>query len=106
MEFDDKTVQAVWEKGRATNNRDSTEWRKDECGAWIRYDQYNKSAEFGWKIVNVDPAASRSIEQLRPYHYENSYDTANKQQHCKVMADREGLPPTATVDEPRNKPAN
>ena len=35
MEFNNETVQGVWEKARATNDTDPNEWRKDECGAWI-----------------------------------------------------------------------
>lgn len=106
MEFDDETVQAVWEKGRATSDKDSTEWRKDECGAWIRRNQYDKAGEFGWKIVNLEPSIIRSTENLRPYHHENTFDKANDQHHCKVTADRRDLPPTATINKPRNKPAD
>lgn len=107
MEFNDETVQGVWEKGRATNDKDSNEWRKDECGAWIRCDLYgNQASEFGWKIENVAPGKPHALENLRPYQHENSFDKATGQPHCRVMADREGLPPTASIDRPRNKSAN
>jgi hypothetical protein len=106
MEFDNETVQGVWEKGRATNDNDSTEWRKDECGAWINRDQYgNHASEFGWKIENVAPGKSPAIENLRPYQLGNSFDKATGQAHCKVTADREGLPPSASINKPRNKSA-
>ena len=107
MEFDDETVQSVWEKGRATNDKDSTEWRKDECGAWIRRDQYgNQVSEFGWKIENVASGTPQTIENLRPFQHENSFDRATGQQHCRITADREGMLPTASIDRPRNKPAD
>ena len=106
MEFNEETVQGAWEKGRATNDQDSTEWRKDECGAWIRRNLYgNQVSEFGWKIENVAPGKPQAIENLRPYQHENSFDKATGQRHCRVTADREGLPPTASIDRPRNKSA-
>jgi hypothetical protein len=106
MEFDEKAVQAVWEKGRTLNNTDSTEWRKDECGAWIKRNQYgNQASEFGWKIEPIAPGNPQTPENLRPYQHENTFNTASGQQQCRVTADREGVPPTASIDKPRNKPA-
>jgi hypothetical protein len=107
MEFDNETVQAVWEKARSIHDRDPTEWRKDECGAWIRCDQYaNHISEFGWKIENVALGKSQALDNLRPYQHENSFDKATGRPHCRVTADREGVPPTASIDTPRNKSAS
>ena len=104
MKFDEKTVQTVWEKGRALNDKDSTEWRKDECGAWINHNQYgNEASEFGWKIEHIAPGAPQTAENLRPYQHENAFNQAAGQSHCRVTADREGVPPTARIDKPRNK---
>lgn len=106
MKFDNETVQGVWEKGRATNDKDSSEWRKDECGAWINRDLYgNRVAEFGWKIENVAPGKPQKIENLHPYQHENAFDQATGQPRCRVTADRDGLPPTAGIDRPCNKSA-
>ena len=106
MEFDDETVQGVWEKARAIDDKVPTEWRKDECGAWIRRDQYaSQVSEFGWKIENVVPGKPPAIDNLRPYQHQNSFDRATGRAHCRVTADREGVPPTASIDTPRNKSA-
>ena len=107
MEFDNKTVQSVWEKARATNDQDPDEWRKDECGAWIKHDQYgNPASEFGWKIETIMPGEHHALENLRPYQHENSFKMATGQPHCRVTADREGLRPTASIGTPRNKSAD
>jgi hypothetical protein len=104
MEFNDETVQGVWEKGRAMNDMDSNEWRMDECGAWIFRDQYgNGVSEFGWKIENVAPGKPHAVENLRPYQHDNSFDIGTGQRYCKVVADRENLLPSASTDKPRNK---
>lgn len=107
MDFSDQIVKHVWEKARATNDKDPTEWRKDECGAWIHLSHYaNQLSEFGWKIENVMPAEDPVIENLRPFQHENTYDRATGQPRCRTTADRGGLPPTASIDTPRNKTAD
>jgi len=104
MDFDDKTVQQVWEQGRATNDKNANEWRKDACGAWIRRDQYgNQTSEYGWKIQPVEPGKPATLGSLRPFHHANSFDLAIGHPHCQVSADREGVSPTASIGRPRNK---
>jgi hypothetical protein len=106
MEFNNETVQGVWEKARATNDMDPNEWRKDECGAWIKYDQYgHQGSDFGWKIESVRPGEHQTLENLRPFQHENSFVLATGQPRCLVTADREGMSPTASIDTPRNKSA-
>lgn len=106
MEFNNETVQGVWEKARAMNDRDASEWRKDECGAWINHDKYgNKASEFGWKIESVTAGEQQTLENLRAYQHENSFVLDTGQPRCHVTADREGMSPTASIDTPRNKSA-
>jgi hypothetical protein len=38
--FDEATVEAVWQKGKAVAGQNPAEWRKDACGAWIARAQY------------------------------------------------------------------
>lgn len=105
MEFSDDIVQRVWERGRAIGERDPTEWRQDECGAWIRRGHYGSpSSEFGWKIDNVTPGGpADNPDHLRPFHRDNTFDRGAGRTHCRVTADRDGVPPTAAIDSPRNK---
>lgn len=39
MITDENLIQAVWEKGRGMLDRDASEWRKDQCGAWLHRDR-------------------------------------------------------------------
>lgn len=104
MDFNDDIVQRVWEKARATPDRDPAEWRKDECGAWIRHGHYgSRDSGFGWKIEHVSPDSSDALDHLRPFHRDNSFDRGLGAAHCRVTADREGVAPTAHIDSPRNK---
>lgn len=103
MTFDETLVEAVWEKGRATANRDSTEWRQDQCGAWLNRRHYNNGeSEYGWKILNVVAGGADEPENLQPFHWRNGFDLANGRAQCRVTADRSGLAPGQQVLEPRN----
>lgn len=104
MAFSEALIQQVWEKARGLPERDASEWRQDECGAWLRRTAYeHESSDYGWKIVNDSLGGSDIVENLRPLHCNNTYDRANDKAHCHVTADRTGLPPTGTVDHPKNK---
>jgi len=103
MAFSDNTIQAVWEKGRGMQDRDPTKWRKDECGAWLRREQYNNAgSEYGWKLVNVTPGGPDVPDNLQPFHWNNAFDIASGKPQCQVTADRAGLSSTQRVDRPRN----
>ncbi|MGD8524876.1 MAG: hypothetical protein PVJ63_01410 [Thioalkalispiraceae bacterium] len=107
MKYSQEIVQAVWEKARGMNDHDASEWRKDECGAWIRRDQYGKEvSEFGWKIEAVTAEESPTVENLRAFQHQNSYLLDTREARCMVTADREGIAPTASIDTPRNKAAD
>lgn len=91
---DEKVVQAVWEKGRAATSRDSTEWRQDQCGAWLNRRQYNNpKSDYGWKILNVIAGGEDEVENLQPFHWRNDFDPANGHPHCRVRDDRTGAAP-------------
>jgi hypothetical protein len=90
--FSEDIVQSVWQKARVIADVDPTEWRKDECGAWIRRIHYEHSnSEFGWKIVNVSLGGPDELTKLRALHWQNRYDWALGQAHCKVTADSGGI---------------
>jgi hypothetical protein len=103
MPVDESLVQAVWEKGRGMPERDTNEWRKDQCGAWLHREQYNNgNSDYGWKIENVTPGGEDILENLQPLHFKNTFDIANGQPHCRVTADRTDLAPGQHIDQPRN----
>lgn len=107
MEYSDEMVERIWEKGRAIPDKDPTEWRKDECGAWISHDQYgSQRSEFGWKIENISLGEPVDPDHLRPFQRDNAFDRATGRPHCRVTADRGDVPATARIDSLRNRPAD
>jgi hypothetical protein len=103
---DPRLVDAVWQHGRAMPEADPAHWRQDECGAWMRREQYAQAeAEFGWKLVKVTPGGPDSAETLRPFHRRNGYDVARGSAHCALTADRASLPAEKYLMPPRNRSA-
>jgi len=98
-------VDAVWQHGRVLPEADPAHWRQDECGAWMRREQYAQEAEFGWKLVKVTPGGPERAENLRPFHRDNAYDVARGGAQCALTADRASLPAEKTLMPPRNRRA-
>lgn len=104
MGYSEQIIQQVWERGRASGQIDSNEWREDECGAWMKRADYGRSdSDFGWRIVNVTPGAPDTLENLRPFNNANGYDRANHGAMCRFTADRTGLPVFEHTFDPRNR---
>lgn len=104
MALDEALIQQVWEKGRAVNNRDSDEWRLDECGAWMHRPSFDSNTnEFGWTIRNVVAGGEDIVTNLRPFHRENDFNRNTGEAHCSVIADRQGIPPSGQVNNPGNR---
>ncbi len=103
MAYSEELIQQTWEKGRATNDRDGDEWRMDECGAWMHRSSYGSPGnEFGWHIINVVAGGEDVTDNLRPFHRENAFNRNSGNASCKVVADRQGIPPTARVSSADN----
>lgn len=106
MAFSDEIIGRVWQKARALNEFPGEIWRRDECGAWIRRDQFGlKDAEFGWKIENISAGGPDELENLRPFHHANGYDRANRRARCRITADQSGMQVMEHIREPRNREA-
>lgn len=101
-----RMVDAVWEQGRALPDADPGVWRQDSCGAWMRRDQFGQEeSEFGWRIEKIAPGPAATANLLRPFHWRNHYDIANRRACCDTTADRSGMPTQALSGPPRNKPS-
>jgi 5-methylcytosine-specific restriction endonuclease McrA len=76
MAFDQKTIDAVWEKGDIPIKGKENEWRKDQCGAWIRYQNYgDRNSDYGWEIDHITPESKGGksiLSNLRPLHWKNN----------------------------------
>ncbi|MFO7593625.1 MAG: hypothetical protein R6X15_06235 [Pseudomonadota bacterium] len=104
MGYSEELIQQVWEKARGMPDHDINEWRQDECGAWLHREAYEQEgSDYGWMIINTTPGGGDVVDNLRPLHINNSYDTANQKVMCRVTKDRTDLQPTASVNHPRNK---
>lgn len=80
--MDQNTIRQVWEKARAIDGYDPSKYRKDECGAWIAFEQYGKrnKLNLGWEIDHITPQSkggSDMISNLRPLHWENNVQKSN-----------------------------
>lgn len=96
-------IDRVWENARAMPDFDPDEWRQDQCGAWIRRDQYNQpSTDFGWRILDVVADHPGDTDTLRAFHFGNSFDVAQDRPTCRVHADRKGIAGRDTITGPRN----
>lgn len=71
----------VWEKGTIVTGYNHKEYRKDACGAWIKYSDYcNRTSSFGWEIDHIKPLSMLGgylndkkdhIDNLRPLNWLN-----------------------------------
>lgn len=87
--FTEERIQEVWEKGSEVDGYDSTIYRKDACGAWMKRDKYgDRDSSLGWEIDHIYPE-SRLMEEnverdqidnivnLRPLNWQNNASKDN-----------------------------
>lgn len=90
MAFDDKTIQAVWEKGNVVYGYDPDLWRKDQCGAWMGRSYYgNRNSEYGWEIDHIKPVSrggSDALTNLRPLQWKNNVSRQDDRLVCVITA--------------------
>jgi hypothetical protein len=104
MSYSRDLVQQVWEKARAYTEISPDAWREDECGAWMRREDYGRTdTEFGWRVVNVSAGGADTLENLRPFHHRNGYDVGGRRHLRHVTADRTGMAVFEHNFEPKNR---
>lgn len=88
--FDEKTIQAVWNKGIIVPGSNPNLLRKDTCMAWIKKEEYgNRSSSYGWEIDHIKPVAAGgtdSLVNLRPLQWRNNASKSDGRLTCPVTA--------------------
>ena len=72
-----ESIEKVWAKAEAVPGYDQRFFRRDACGAWIRYTEFGLSegSEHGWHIDHIRPVSlggDDSLENLQPLHWANN----------------------------------
>ena len=81
--YSEAVVQSVWNKGIAVSNYDSSKYRKDQCGAWMDWNEYgNRESDYGWEIDHIIPDSqngSDELDNLQPLQWENNMEKGDSQ---------------------------
>lgn len=90
MSFTHAEKSAVWNKAEQVPGQDKDRFRKDQCGAWIRWDAYgNRNDRYGWEIDHITPVSrggSNALSNLRALHWENNASRGNGRLVCVVKS--------------------
>jgi len=88
MAWSDEMIEKVWKKGKPVAGYDSAKFRKDDCTAWIKRDEYgNRNSSFGWEIDHIDPNGSDDLSNLRPLQWENNVDKSDGKLKCNIVSE-------------------
>lgn len=75
MNWSNEQKLAVWKKGAIVPSNDPVMFRKDQCGAWIKWSDFeNRDSEYGWDIDYITPLStggSDALSNLRPLQWQN-----------------------------------
>lgn len=84
MTITEELKRQIWEKATPVDGYDKNLYRKDSCGAWISYEQFeNSKSDLGWEIDHIYPKSKLlelgiredlidNITNLRPLHWKNN----------------------------------
>jgi len=71
-----QTILHVWSKAKIILGQNPLTYRKDNCGAIIRFNDHgNRESKFGWEIDHIIPKSqygSDLLFNLQPLQWENN----------------------------------
>lgn len=73
--FTPAEIRAVWQKGQIVAGYDPAVFRKDACGAWMKWTEYGMTTQYGWEIDHIRPVArggGDELANLQPLYWENN----------------------------------
>jgi 5-methylcytosine-specific restriction endonuclease McrA len=74
--FDEATIQKVWEKGKIKSGLNPATHRLDAYEALIEWDKYgDREHRYGWEIDHIKPISdggNNDIDNLQPLQWENN----------------------------------
>jgi len=86
----------IWEKGTVCPPNDPKEWRKDQCGAWMYYNNYGAPSKgeshtsYKWQIDHIKPDSKGGpdiVSNARPLQWYNNDCRQNGRLKTKVTAE-------------------
>ncbi|KKQ77219.1 MAG: hypothetical protein UT00_C0017G0006 [Parcubacteria group bacterium GW2011_GWA1_38_7] len=92
QKFNEDTIQRVWEKGLVVPGYDSSQYRKDACGAWIQRNMYgdrSRQDNYGWEIDHIKPESdggTDDLSNLRPLQWYNNATKSDDRLTCPIKA--------------------
>lgn len=91
-EWTEKEKRKIWDKGEIVPGYDINVWRKDQCGAFIRWDMYGDRSDMynnGWEIDHIKPDSKGGediVSNARPLQWYNNVTRSNGRLTCPVVA--------------------
>ena len=92
QKFNEDTIQRVWEKGLVVPGYDSSQYRKDTCGAWIQRNMYgdrSRQNNSGWEIDHIKPESdggTDNLSNLRHLQWYNNTTKSDDRLTCPIKA--------------------
>ena len=89
--WSNETILTVWKKGNTEGNNDPDVFRKDVCGAWMKFDQHgDRDAKYGWEVDHIKPEAhdgTDELSNLQPLHWKNNVEKGDSLQlKCAIKS--------------------